>query len=124
MPDRLLFRSSHRCFFVVGHDGRQQLAFFAREVGLGRDRKRYLSIHRPNADRTHLGRIGEMYTWAGPIGIDEGAPMVRELRAQCGDAPLMHVGIPETSNIFNTRHGLLHGPIPAPPPPPRAKAPG
>ena len=32
--------------------------------------------------------------------------MVTQLRAQCGNAPLMHVGIPESSNIFNTRYIL------------------
>jgi hypothetical protein len=122
------------CFFVVGHEGKEQLAYFAREVGLGRDPQGYLSLHRRNAERTHLGRIGEMFTWAGPIGIDEQAPMVRQLRAQCGTAPLMHVGIPESSAMFNARYGLPRGPVTpprrgeapdAPPKPPsRAKVPG
>lgn len=114
------------CLLVVGHDGKEQLAYFAREVGLGRDRHGYLSLHRRNAERTHLGRIGESYTWAGPIGIDERAPMVKQLRAECGNAPLMHVGIPESSNIFNARYGPPRGPMPAPPPrrPAAAKVPG
>jgi hypothetical protein len=107
------------CLLVVGHDGKEQLAYFAREVGLGRDPQNYLSLHRRNAERTHLGRVGEMYTWAGPIGIDERAPMVTQLRAECGNAPLMHVGIPESSNVFNARYVLPRGPVPPPPPPPR-----
>jgi hypothetical protein len=101
---------------VIGHGGSEQLAYFAREVGLGLDRQGYLALHRRTAERRHLGRIGEAFTWAGPIGIDESAPMVAELRARCGKAPLMHVGVPDSSAMFNARYGL---PRANPPPPPR-----
>ncbi len=94
------------CFRVLGYDGKEQLAYFAREVALGVDAGGYLSLQRRTPDRPHLGRIGEMFTWAGPIAIDAKAPMVAELRRQCGNAPLMHVGVPESSAMFNARYGL------------------
>jgi hypothetical protein len=102
------------CLRVVGYDGQEQLAYFAREVGLGLDSAGYLSLHARAATPRHLGRIGEGFTWAGPVGIDESAPMVAELRQRCGNAPLMHVGIPDSTAMFNARYGL---PRPSPPPP-------
>ena len=126
------------CFFVIGLDRTTKLAYFAREVGLGLDRDGYLSLHRRDPEQRHLGRIGEQFTWAGPISIGEDAPMVKQLRAQCGNAPLMHVGVPESTNMFMAQYGLPRGPreplvkpgeVPAapdaPPKPPRkAKVPG
>lgn len=106
------------CLFVIGHDGKEQLAYFGREVGLGLDPQGYLALHSRTAEPRHLGRIGERFTWAGPIGIGEDASMVTELRARCGTAPLMHVGIPESSAIFNARYGLPTVPVPPPPPHP------
>ena len=103
------------CLRVIGFDGKEQLAYFAREVGLGIDRQGYLSLHARADTPRHLGRIGEMFTWAGPIGIDESAPMVSDLRARCGNAPLMHVGVPDSSAMFNARYGLTR-PTPARPP--------
>ena len=103
------------CFFVIGHQGSEQLAYFAREVGLGLDQQGYLALHRRTVERPHLGRIGESFTWAGPIGIDESAPMVGELRARCGKAPLMHVGVPDSSAMFNARYGLPRPSAPTPP---------
>jgi hypothetical protein len=102
------------CLMVIGFDGKEQLAYFAREVGIGRDAAGYLSLHARTEKPRHLGRIGEMFTWAGPIGIDESAPMVAELRAHCGSAPLMHVGIPDSTAMFNARYGLPRMPV-APP---------
>ena len=102
------------CLFVIGFDGKEQLAYFAREVGLGLDRAGYLSLYTRTGERRHLGRIGERFTWAGPIHIDDTAAMVRTLRAQCGNAPLMHVGIPDSTAMFNARYGLPDRPT-APP---------
>jgi hypothetical protein len=117
---RIILRDG--CLRVVEHDGNEQLAYFGREVGLGLDRRGYLSLHRRGPQAAHLGRIGEMFTWAGPIGIEEQAPMVAELRARCGNAPLMHVGVPDSSAMFNARYGLPRAP--PPPPPPKAKVGG
>ena len=111
------------CFKVVGFDGKEQLAYFAREVGLGLDAQGYLALHARDAQRRHLGRIGEMFTWAGPIGIDKRATIVAQLRARCGDAPLMHVGAPDSTAMFNARYGLPRAPV-APPRRPRAKVGG
>jgi hypothetical protein len=105
---------------VIGLDRSEKLAYFAREVGLGRDSQGYLSLHRRSAVPEHLGRIGEEFTWPGPIPIDESAPMVKQLRERCGNAPLMHVGIPNSTAMFNARWGL---PRAAPPPPPTRRPP-
>lgn len=112
------------CLRVVGFDGQEQLAYFAREVGIGRDSAGYLSLHARATPARHLGRIGEWFTWAGPIGIDESAPMVAELRQRCGNAPLMHVGVPDSTAMFKARYGLPRTPPPPPPAPPRAKVGG
>ena len=121
------------CLKVIGFDGKEQLAYFAREVGIGRDAAGYLSLHARAERPRHLGRIGELFTWAGPIGIDESAPMVAELRARCGSAPLMHVGVPDNTAMFNARYGLPRMPVApprrggqplvAPPVPPSAPSP-
>ena len=113
---RIILRDG--CFLVSGSNGQDQLAYFAREVGLGFDPEGYLSLQSRDRTRKHLGRIGEPFSWAGPIPIGEDAPMVTELRARCGNAPLMHVGIPESSAIFNARYGLPRPPPPPPPPQP------
>lgn len=107
------------CFHVIDLSGKEQLTYFAREVGLGFDAEGYLALHSRTRERQHLGRIGENFTWAGPIPIAENAPMVAQLRERCGSAPLMHVGIPESSTIFNARYGLPRPPPPPPPPPPQ-----
>jgi hypothetical protein len=126
LSGRLVLRDG--CLYLINFDRTENLAYFGREVGLGLDRQGYLSLHRRNSERTHLGRVGETFTWGGPIGIDEKAPMVKQLRAQCGSAPLVHVGVPESTAMFSARYGLPRGPreplvkpgaVPkAPPPPP------
>ena len=101
-------------------DGRQ-LAYFARKSP-SRDEPD-ISLHARAARRAApLGRIGEWFTWAGPIGIDESAPTVAELRQRCGNAPLMHVGIPDSTAMSRARYRLPR-PLP-PPPPPKAKVGG
>jgi hypothetical protein len=106
------------CFRIIGLEGKEQLAYFPREIGLYIDPQGYLALRSRSAEPRHLGRIGEAFSWAGPIGIGEDAPMAAALRKQCGNAPLMHVAIPESRAIFNARYGL---PRPPPPPPPRVR---
>lgn len=103
------------CFHVVSPVSSEpdKLAYFPREVGLYVDPQGYLALRTRTAQPKHRGRIGEQFTWAGPIHLPESAPMVKELRERCGNAPLMHVAIPESSAMFNARYGL-----PSPPPPP------
>ena len=49
------------------------------------------------------GRIGEMFSWGGPNGNDENMPMVADLRARCGNAPILNVGNPQSSSAFRVR---------------------
>lgn len=109
------------CFYVVSPVGSEpaKLAYFPREVGLYVDPQGYLALRTRAEPSRHLGRIGEQFTWAGPIHLPETAPKVRELRERCGNAPLMHGAIPESSAMFNARYGLPRTP---PPPPPRPEA--
>jgi len=55
----------------------------------------------------HLGRIGEPFSWGGPIGTSESLPMVAELRARCGRAPLVHVGVPQSARLFSVRPWVI-----------------
>jgi hypothetical protein len=109
------------CFFVDDSlpDGRPMLAYFPREVGLYRDAQGYLALRSRIVQATgrHLGRIGERFTWAGPIAASEDLPMVRELRARCGTAPLVRLSIPESQSILHARYPHLRHPVPLPQPP-------
>lgn len=90
------------CFYVTGRGQADRLAYFAREVALGVDAQGYLALRSRGADPRQLGRIGEEFNWGGPIGVSESLPMVAELRARCGTAPLEHVGVPESSASFRS----------------------
>jgi hypothetical protein len=91
------------CLFVTGRAKPDRLAYFGREVAIGLDDQNYLALRHRGLDPRHLGRIGEQFSWGGPIGITEDMPMVAELRARCGNAPLEHVGIPQSARLFQVR---------------------
>jgi len=91
------------CLFVTGPTKPDRLAYFGREVAIGVDDQGYLALRSRGPDPRHLGRIGESFSWGGPIGITEDMPMVAELRGRCGTAPLEHVGIPQSSRLFHVR---------------------
>ena len=93
-------------------------AYFPREVGLNVDPQGFLALRIRAREPRHLGRIGETFSWAGPIGIGENAPMVKKLRDRCGTAPLMHLSIPESEPLMDARYRHLREPINPPPPPP------
>ncbi len=95
------------CFFVAGQNGPDSLAYFGREVAVGLDDRGYLALRTRGPKPRHLGRIGEQFSWGGPIGTTETMPMVRELRARCGNAPLLHVGIPDSSRLFEVRPWVI-----------------
>jgi hypothetical protein len=95
------------CFYVTGGDKPARLAYFAREVAFAQDGQGYLSLRTRGRTPRHLGRIGEQFSWAGPIGTSEDMPMVAELRARCGNAPLEHVGVPESSRLFHVRPWVI-----------------
>jgi hypothetical protein len=84
-------------------DKTEKLAYFHRETGLGLDEQGYLALI-DRATGKAKGRLGEMFSWGGPNGVGEDFPMVKELRAQCGNAPLFNAGNPESSNVFRTRN--------------------
>lgn len=81
------------------------LAYFHRETGIGFDPQGYLALI-DRATGKAKGRFGETFIWAGPNAVKEDSPMVKKLRVQCGDAPLFHVGNPESRNVFKTRYSL------------------
>ncbi len=95
------------CFYVAGPAKPDRLAYFAREVALAIDDKGYLALRARGSNARHLGRIGEQFSWGGPIGISEDMPMVAELRRRCGKAPLEHVGIPQSSRLFHVRPWVI-----------------
>jgi hypothetical protein len=92
------------------------LAYFPREVGLYIDPQGYLALRTRTREVRHLGRIGENFSWAGPIGVGEESPMVRELRTRCGKAPLMHLSVPQSESLFLSRYPHLRQPVHPPPP--------
>jgi len=95
------------CFYVTGPGRPDRLAYFAREVALGTDEAGYLSLRTRGPVPRHLGRVGEALSWGGPIAAPETLPMVAELRARCGGAPLEHVGIPESARLFRIRAWVI-----------------
>jgi hypothetical protein len=100
-------RASRRVLLRNGRERADRLAYFSREVALGVDEQGYLALRTRGSAPRHLGRIGEPFSWGGPIGTSETMPMVRELRARCGNAPLEHVGIPESSRLFEVRPWVI-----------------
>ena len=95
------------CFYVTGPTKPDRLAYFSREVSLATDKQGYLALRSRGAKPSHLGRVGEPFSWGGPIGIAEDMPMVAELRARCGNAPLEHVGVPQSSRLFHVRSNVI-----------------
>ncbi|MFN3387840.1 MAG: hypothetical protein ACK40O_02845 [Allosphingosinicella sp.] len=91
------------CLFVEGGGGgAARLAYFHRETGLGLDAEGYLALKDRLTGETR-GRIGEWFSYAGPNASGEDMPMVAELRARCGTAPLLNVGNPESAHRFRAR---------------------
>lgn len=97
---RMILRDG--CLFVKGVGGRESLAYFHRETGLGFDEERYLALIDRKTGETR-GRIGEWFSSGGPNQISEDMPMVAELRARCGTAPILNFGNPESAHKFRIR---------------------
>lgn len=95
------------CLYVSGPNQPDRLAYFAREVAIGVDENGYLALRTRGPAPRHLGRVGERFSWGGPIGTAETMPMVAELRARCGDAPLVHVGVPQSARLFSVRSWVI-----------------
>jgi hypothetical protein len=95
------------CFYVTGPNQSDRLAYFAREVAIGLDDQNYLALRTRGPAPRHLGRVGEQFSWGGPIGAIETMPMVAELRTRCGNAPLQHVGVPQSARLFAVRPWVI-----------------
>jgi hypothetical protein len=102
---RILMRDG--CLYVSGGDRPDRLAYFAREVALGLDEAGFLALRTRSSVPRILGRIGEQFSWGGPIGVSESLPMVAQLRASCGNAPLEHVGVPQSARLFQIRPWVI-----------------
>lgn len=78
------------------------LAVFHRETGIGLDAQGYLAIIDRSTGKAK-GRIGEMWSWAGP-NPGTGFDGLEELKAACGDGPVVNVGNPESEARFSARY--------------------
>jgi hypothetical protein len=95
LSGRIILRNG--CLYIARAKQPDRLAYFPREMGLTVDDEGYLAL-KPRAAAARIsGRIGEEFTWAGPMGpVPENAPMVAELRQQCGQAPVEAISFPES----------------------------
>ena len=92
------------CLYISGGTGPDRLAYFPREMGLVLDEEGYLAFKPRSAKARISGRIGEEFTWAGPMGpVPEDAPMVAELRQRCGAAPIEAISYPQSRHNFRVR---------------------
>jgi hypothetical protein len=91
------------CLRLAAKSGKKgPLVVFHRETGIGFDAQGYLAtIDRQTGNAT--GRIGEMWSWAGPNPGEEFDGLA-ELKAACGDGPIANVGNPESEARFKARH--------------------
>lgn len=103
LTGRIVLRDG--CFYVVAPAQPDRLAYFPREVGLSLDPQGYLAL-RSRVDGRLIGRVGEQFNWGGPIGLAADAPMVGDLRRQCGNAPIEHVGMLTSAAEFRRKYGV------------------
>jgi hypothetical protein len=91
------------CLRLATKDGRKgPLVMFHRETGIGLDAQGYLAtIDRMTGKAT--GRVGEIWSWAGP-NPGTGFDGLEELKAACGDGPVVNVGNPESEARFKARY--------------------
>ena len=108
------------CFWATEGDGEaDKLAFFHAEIGLDRDDEGYYILVDRVGGQTRA-RLGEALSWGGPPSAYISSEAERKLRAACGEAPILVVGSPESSERFLTNFPHLRNPV-VPPPPPDAR---
>ncbi len=78
------------------------LVVFRRETGIGLDAQGYLAIIDRGSGKPK-GRIGELWVWAGP-NPDKEFDGLEELKAACGDGPVVNVGNPQSEARFEARY--------------------
>jgi hypothetical protein len=99
---RIILRDG--CLYIARPGTPDRLAYFPREIGLTVDGEGYLALKPRAAAARIAGRIGEEFTWAGPLGpVPEDAPMVPQLRQQCGAAPVEAISFPESRHNARIR---------------------
>jgi hypothetical protein len=95
LSGRIVLRDG--CVYIARPNSPDRLAYFPREIGLTVDNEGYLALRARAGGARIAGRIGEEFTWAGPLGpVPEAAPMVAQLRQQCGAAPIEALSFPES----------------------------
>jgi hypothetical protein len=93
------------CFRLAADNsgGKETLAMFHRETGIGVDEDGYLAlIDRRTGKPT--GRVGEMFAWGAPNNASEDMPEVIALHARCGPGLVVNVGNPESNVAFKGRY--------------------
>ena len=91
------------CLRVAGQNGKDALAMFHKETGIGVDPQGYLALIDRRTGKPS-GRVGEMFAWGAPNAASEDMPEVVELRAKCGAGPMVNVGNPESKTAFDLRY--------------------
>lgn len=98
---RLILRDG--CLMVQGHDGKERVAVFHKETGIGLDRAGYMAVVDRMTGRVR-GRVGEMMAWGAPNAIpDDGMVGLAGLRAAC-PGELVNIGNPESKAVFDARY--------------------
>ena len=92
------------CLRLVAFDGRESLAYFHRETGIGLDDAGYLALIDRRTGKPS-GRVGEMFAWGAPNAVPKDDPAVAMLKARCGDLPVSNIGNPESKAVFDARYG-------------------
>ena len=91
------------CLRLAAKDGKKgPLAVFHRETGIGLDAQGYIAIIDRSTGKAK-GRIGEMWSWAGPNPGEE-FDGLEELKAACGEGTIANVGNPESKARFEARY--------------------
>lgn len=99
---RIILRDG--CLKLAGSNGgKEALAMFHKETGIGLDDKGYLALIN-RRDGKPAGRVGENFAWGAPNAATEDMPEVIALRASCGAGPIVNVGNPESKTAFDRRY--------------------
>ena len=91
------------CLKMVGYQGKESLAMFHKETGIGLDEQGYLALIDRRTGKPS-GRVGEEFAWGAPNNSGEALPEVIALHAQCGPGPVVNVGNPESKAAFEGRY--------------------
>ncbi len=91
------------CLRLAGKgNAKGPLVVFHRETGIGLDGQGYLAVIDRRTGKAK-GRIGEMWSWAGP-NLGKEFDGLEELKAACGEGAVVNVGNPESEARFEARH--------------------